>query len=148
MSEKTWQQIIMENENETHRLEELVNRLTDQQLSTPMEAGWTVASVMAHLAFWDIRVVKLIELWKKSGVEYSPMDTELINEVTRELFIKLSPRVAAQIAIENARIVDRSIKDLSPDFIEKIRTVGQNVRLERYVHRSLHMDEIEKTLKN
>ena len=148
MSEITWQQIIIENENATHRLEELVNRLTDRELSTPMEAGWTVASVLAHMAFWDIRAVKLIDLWKQSGVEYSPLDTELVNEVTREIFIKLPPRVAAQVAIENARIVDQALKDLSPEFIEKIRTIGQNVRLERYVHRSLHVDEIEKAIKN
>jgi hypothetical protein len=51
MSEKTWQQITIENEDETRRLEELVNKLTDRELSLPMDAGWTVSSVMAHMAF-------------------------------------------------------------------------------------------------
>jgi hypothetical protein len=148
MDEKTWSQITIENEKETNRLEQLVNNLTDREVSAPMNAGWTVSSVLAHLAFWDIRAIKLINKWKQSGVEYSSLDTDIINEVTRELFIGLPPRVAANIAIEKARMLDRMIGDLEPGFIEKIKTIGQNVRLERYIHRRLHIDEIEKAVKN
>ena len=147
MSEKTWQQITIENQNETNRLAELVNKLTDRELSIPMDAGWTVSSVLAHLAFWDIRAIKLINKWKQSGVEYSSLDTDIINEVTREIFIELPPRVAANITIEKSRVLDRIIRDLEPDFVEKIRTIGKNVRLERYIHRQEHLDEIEKALK-
>ncbi len=147
MSENTWQQITIENENETNRLERLVSKLTDQELSLPMDAGWTVSSVLAHLAFWDIRAMKLINLWKQSDVEYSALDTDIINEVTREIFIEMPPRIAANIAVEKARILDQILKELEPEFIEKIRTVGKNVRLERYIHRRLHLDEIEKALK-
>ena len=28
-----------------------------------MQAGWTVAGVLAHLAFWDQRVVVLVDRW-------------------------------------------------------------------------------------
>ncbi len=148
MTENTWQQIIIENENATKRLEQLVNKLTDCELSHPMAAGWTVSSVLAHLAFWDIRAATLINKWKQSGVEYSSLDTDVINEVTRVIFNGLSPRVAANITIENARILDRLIRDLDPEFIEKIKTDGRNVRLERFIHREEHMDEIEKVLKD
>jgi Mycothiol maleylpyruvate isomerase N-terminal domain len=147
MSEITWPQIIVENEKETRRLEGLVHKLTDRELSHPMNAGWTVSSVLAHLVFWDIRAMKLIDKWKQSGVEYSSLDTDVINEVTREIFIGLPPRVAADLAVEKARMLDRMIRELEPGFIEKIRTVGQNVRLERYIHRRLHLDEIEQALK-
>jgi hypothetical protein len=147
MSEKTWTQIVVENENETDRLEVLVNNLTDRELSIPMEAGWTVSSVLAHLSFWDIRAIKLINKWKQSGVEYSALDTDIINEVTREIFNELPPRIAANFTIEKSRVLDRMIRDLDPEFMEKIKTIGRNVRLERYIHRRLHIEEIQKAMK-
>jgi hypothetical protein len=147
MNEKTWSQIIIENETESDRLEDLVNKLTDRELSIPMEAGWTVSSVLAHLAFWDIRAIKLINKWKQRGVEYSALDTDIINEVTREIFNELPPRVAANFTIEKSRVLDRIIRDLDPEFMEKIKTIGQNVRLERYIHRRLHIEEIQKAIK-
>ena len=148
MAENTWQQIIMKNENATKRLEVLVNKLTDRELSHPMAAGWTISSVLAHLAFWDIRAATLINKWKQSEVEFSSLDTDVINEVTRVIFNGLPPRVAANITVENARILDQLIGELEPEFIEKIKTDGRNVRLERFTHREEHMDEIEKALKN
>ena len=148
MAEDTWQQIIIKYENATKQLEALVNKLTDRELSHPMAAGWTVSSVLAHLAFWDIRAATLINKWKQSGVEYSSLDTDVINEVTSVLFNGLPPRVAANITVENARILDRLIGDLDPELIEKIKTDGRNVRLERFTHREEHMDEIEKLVKD
>jgi hypothetical protein len=53
---------ISVNDRERHRLETLVDKLDDAALSRPMPAGWTVAGVLGHLAFWDQRIVALIEL--------------------------------------------------------------------------------------
>ena len=147
MAEQTWQEITAENEKETRRLEGLIKKLTDRELSLPMEAGWTVASVLAHMAFWDIRAARLIDLWKQKGVEYSPLDADLVNKVNREIFLALPPRAAAELALDKARSIDRLLTNLDPAFIEKVRTIGQNVRLERFNHRRLHLDEIEKKLK-
>jgi hypothetical protein len=46
-----------ENTAEREHLIALANRLTDEQLSRTVEAGWTVAGILAHLAFWDQRAV-------------------------------------------------------------------------------------------
>jgi Mycothiol maleylpyruvate isomerase N-terminal domain len=43
------------NTAERARLEAVVGRLTDADLKRPLAAGWTVAAVLAHLAFWDQR---------------------------------------------------------------------------------------------
>ncbi len=42
-----------ENAAEREHLTALVNRLTDEELSRPVEASWTVAGFLAHMAFWD-----------------------------------------------------------------------------------------------
>lgn len=148
MNELTWKQILESNAVETQRLSDLVDQCSDADLARPMDAGRTVGTVMAHLAFWDIRAAKLIELWQHQEVEYSALDTDLVNEVMREVVIELPPRAAARLAVEKARIVDRAIAELEPELIEEIRTVGKNVRLERYIHRRTHMDEIGKAIKS
>jgi hypothetical protein len=146
MNELTWKEVLESNAVETLRLADLVNQCSDAELARPMDAGRTVATVMAHLAFWDIRAAKLLALWQHQDVEYSALDTDLVNEVVRELVIALPARAAANLAVEKARIVDRAIAELEPELIEQIRTVGKNVRLERYIHRRTHLEEIEKAL--
>ncbi len=69
---------IAENDRERRRLEALVGKLDDAALGRPMPDGWTVAGVLAHLAFWDQRIVTFIELLKR-GVkvpEEDPIDGE------------------------------------------------------------------------
>ena len=48
---------IAENDRERRRLEALVGKLDDATLSRPMPDGWTVAGVLAHLAFSDQPIV-------------------------------------------------------------------------------------------
>ena len=42
---------VIENNRERERLRTLVDRLSDAELARPIEAGWTVAAALAHLAF-------------------------------------------------------------------------------------------------
>ena len=68
---------IAENDRERRRLEALVDKLDDAALSRAMPAGWTVAAVLAHLAFWDQRIVVLVDLLKRG----LPVPTELAADV-------------------------------------------------------------------
>ncbi len=47
------QQIVDNNAVSRRRLQDLVSRLDDASLQQMVDADWTVASVLAHLAFWD-----------------------------------------------------------------------------------------------
>ena len=143
MDQAAWQQVLKNNIAERQRLERLTKTLTDDELRTPMEAGWTVSAVLAHLAFWDIRAHKLVALWSQSGVRPSAIDTDLINEVTRELALAIPPRAAAQLALDQALALDHLLEQLKPDLIDSIQTMGTTVHLERFNHRRTHLDEIE-----
>jgi hypothetical protein len=111
-----------------------------------MAAGWTVSAVLAHLAFWDQRAITLIEKWKKEGISESPIDFDVVNEVTRRLCLAIEPREAAQLAITLANEIDQVITDLNPEMVEAILTKGVTVRLNRADHRRTHLVEIEKAL--
>ena len=139
-------EFLIENDIERQHLTDLANQLSDEQLSHPMQAGWTVSAVLAHLAFWDNRALVLIEKWQKDGIGPSPMDTDLVNEVVRRFLMEIPPRKAAKIAMASAAAIDQVIEQLSPEMTTAIDTIGKTVHLNRAEHRRLHLDEIEKVL--
>jgi Mycothiol maleylpyruvate isomerase N-terminal domain len=55
---------VAENDAQRERLRALVRRLSDRDLAGPMGAGWTVAGVLAHVAFWDQRILVLLDAWE------------------------------------------------------------------------------------
>ena len=142
------EEMIDDNATEYAHLRELVERLNDDDLGIPLEAGWTVSAVLAHLAFWDQRAITLIGKWKKDGVGPSPIDTDIVNEATRRLCLAIQPRKAAELAVALAGEVDKTIADLTPDMVEAIQAKGTTVKLRRADHRRTHIGEIEKALEN
>jgi hypothetical protein len=143
----TLDEIIKDNAKENAHLREFVKRLSDTDLRLPMEAGWTVSAVLAHLAFWDQRAITLIGKWQKEGAGASPIDTDVVNESTRILCLAIEPRKAAELAIKLADEIDQVIAGLTPEMVAAIQTKGTSVNLRRANHRWTHMGEIEKALK-
>jgi hypothetical protein len=139
---------IGENDRERERLEALVARSSDADLARAMPAGWTVASVLAHAAFWDQRIAVLIERWQRRGVVPSPeegSEVEWINDSAKPMFLALPPRVAADLAVAIARKVDALVAALTDEWVRTI--VDANViNLVRADHRREHLDEIEAAL--
>jgi hypothetical protein len=140
-------EIIQENALGNEALRKRAQSLSMEDLNTPMEAGWTVAAVLAHLAFWDLRAVTLIDKWKKEGVKDSGMDIDVINEATRRLLLTIPPEKAVHLVLSAADEIDHTIEALPADMVEKIRTIGKTVHLNRADHRRMHLGEIEKNLK-
>jgi hypothetical protein len=139
-------EIIKDNARENAHLRQVSENLSDDDLRLPMEAGWTVSAVLAHLAFWDQRAITLIGKWKKDGVGPSPIDSDVVNETTRRLCLAIPPRRAVKLAVALADEVDQLIAGLGPEMVEAIQTRGTTVKLRRADHRQAHLGEIEKAL--
>ncbi len=142
----TFAEIINDNARENAHLRKFVESLSDENLRLPLEAGWSVSAVLAHLAFWDQRVITLIGKWEKEGVGPSPIDTDVVNDVTRRLCLAIPPCDAAGLAVECADEVDKLIAGLTPGMVEAIQAKGTSVKLRRADHRRSHLGEIEKEL--
>ena len=52
---------IQENDRERERLREFINSADDDALAAPANEYWTVAAVLGHMAYWDIRVLVLAD---------------------------------------------------------------------------------------
>jgi len=139
---------VAENARELERLRSLVERLSDDELSHPLGNDWTVAVALAHLAFWDQRSLVLMRKWKSNGVEPSPIDVDVTNDSLQPTWLALHPRVAANLAVSAAEAIDSELAKSSPGLVSEIESMGDKFRLYRSVHRKLHLDQIEETLKN
>jgi hypothetical protein len=142
---------VAENDAERERLRALVRRLSDQDLTRPMDAGWTVGGVLAHIAFWDQRIVVLLDEWERKGPSWTPpledaRDVEWINDAAKVLCLALPPRVAAELAVSIAETVDQRVAAVSDAIIEANARVGA-LNWRRAEHRREHLDEIEMMLR-
>ena len=138
---------VTENARERDRLRLLVERLTDEELNLPMQAGWTIAVALAHLAYWDRRSLMLMRKWQREGVELSTIDIDVTNDSLLPLLQAIPTRTAADLAVSAAEAIDRELQNASSELIAAIQGLGEDFRLYRSIHRKLHLDEIEDILK-
>jgi hypothetical protein len=137
------------NTRERERMRALVDGLDDDALTAQVNEYWTVAGVLGHIAYWDIRVLVLAEKIDR-GEPWSPGDAEpegdWLNDTTRPLIHAIAPRQAAQLALRIAEQTDALVAALPlnrmwPGDPESPINAG------RWEHRGEHLDEIEAALR-
>lgn len=138
--------IVKKNAESLKIMRDFLATLSEAELSTPMPAGWTVSAELCHLVFWDQRALTLLDKWDKDGIEYSTIDTDVINEVTRIVFLTVPPKQAVDLFLRTAETLDKRIAGLEPAYIKDIEEKGKNVRLLRADHREMHLADIKKVL--
>jgi uncharacterized damage-inducible protein DinB len=144
------QRYIADNHAERERLKALVERLSDEDLRRTMSGGWTIAGVLAHMAFWDARGLALMDKWEggsaPSEADYEPEDVDWINDAAKPLCLALPPRAAAELALRLSEETDQRVERLSEQMLEQIMAAGQPFNLSRAAHRKEHLDDIERYL--
>jgi len=138
--------ITAENSAQTVRLAELIGRLTDADLARDLGEGWTVATAMAHAAFWDRRAVVVFERWSRDSTPYRDQDDDILNDTLLFEWRASPPRVAAGMAVEAARAVDATVAALPEQVIEAVTALGDTFLLMRSNHRREHIEQIEAAL--
>lgn len=142
---------VSHNNSERARLRALVARLSDADLARPLSAGWTIASVLGHLAFWDQRVLVLLEAWEQNGTPpptSSEEDVDWINDAGKPFLLALPPRQAADLALAIADTVDRRVETLPDALVARNASAAAPLNFNRATHRRQHLDEIESALKH
>jgi hypothetical protein len=140
------------NDAERERLRALLATLSDEALGLPMPADWTVAAVLAHMAFWDARALFWMAKWAQGLEPATPdfetrEDVEWINNAAKPLCLALPPRAAAELTLRLAEETDARVKALSDELIEKVLAAGCPFNLSRAEHRGEHLDDIERALR-
>jgi hypothetical protein len=137
------------NDRERERLRALVEALDDDALTTPVNEYWTVAGVLGHVAFWDIRALLLADKVER-GEPFGPEDEEpegdWLNDATRPLIHAIQPREAAQLALRIAEETDARVARLPAERMAP-RDPDSPLYAVRGDHRGEHLDEIEAALR-
>jgi hypothetical protein len=137
------------NNRERERLRALVDGLDDDALTGQVNEYWTVAAVLGHIAYWDIRVLVLAEKIDR-GEPWSPGDAEpegdWLNDTTRPLIHAIAPRAAAELAVRTAEQCDALVAELPLDRMWP-GDPDSPINASRWEHRGEHLDEIEAALR-
>jgi len=140
---------IEANTQQRERLRALVDRLDQEALSAPVNQYWTVAGVLGHMAYWDIRFLVLAEKIDRDE-PWAPGDTEpdgdWLNDSTRPLIHAIAPTEAARLALSVAEQTDARAAELPLDRLWPWDPTSP-ISPARGEHRGEHLDEIEAALR-
>src|SRR5512139_2128949 len=137
---------IERNRVSTERIRRMVERLSDEELQHPVGEHWTVAIVFAHLAFWDRRVMYVLDMTEREGKLFIPEIDIFVNDLSLPLWAAIPPRAAAQIAIETAETLDKQLEEFPPALLDEIHAYNKRWVV-RSLHRGEHLDEADAALK-
>jgi len=138
---------VERNRASTERIRTLIARLSDEEMQTKVGERWTVAITLAHLAWWDRRVMYALDMTQKDGRLFIPEIDIFVNDLSLPLWAAIPPREAARIAIETAEMLDRRLEEYPPALLEEIYEYNKRWVI-RALHRGEHLDEVDAALKN
>jgi hypothetical protein len=138
--------IFERNRAATRRMRALAERLSDAELLTPVGEHWTVGVVYAHLAFWDRRVLYVLDKTAQDGKVYGPFIDVYLNDLSLPLWLAIPPREAARIALETADTLDQRLETYPPALLEQIYAFNKRW-VDRSLHRGEHIGEAEQSVK-
>ena len=134
------------NRASTERIRKMA-QLGDKEMQTKVGEHWTVGIVFAHLAFWDLRVMYVLDMTEKDGKLFVPQIDIFVNDLSLPLWAAVPPREAARIAIETAETLDKQLENYSPALLEEIYNHNKRWVI-RALHRGEHLDEADAALKS
>ena len=137
---------IAANHASTERMRSLAARLSAAQFQQPVGEHWTVTVALAHIAFWDRRVLDVLDLTEQAGHLVAPEIDVSVNDLSLPLWRVLEPRRTAQIAVETAAALDARLEGFAPDLLEQVYA-RRDRWVVRALHRDEHLDEIEAALR-
>jgi hypothetical protein len=138
---------IEKNRASTERIRSCVSKLSDMDLQHQVGEYWTVAIAFAHLAFWDKRVIFILDHTERERKLIAPEIDVLVNDISLSLWSAIPPRETVRLALETAQALDKQLEEYPQELLEQI--YNQNKRwVLRNLHRVEHLDEIDEALKH
>jgi hypothetical protein len=136
---------VERNRASTNRIRALAAHLTDAEMQQPVGEHWTVAIALAHLAFWDRRVMYVLDQTERNGQLFIPEIDIFVNDLSLPLWAAIPPREAARLAIEATEALDLRLEGFPPALLAEISAYNERWVV-RALHRNEHLDEVDAAL--
>ncbi|WP_432827337.1 hypothetical protein [Dactylosporangium sp. CA-092794] len=137
-----------ENAAARQRLTSLIETLGEEGLRKPVAPGWSTATVLAELAFWDRWAQTLIHRWREGRLPPPTVPEwydDAINRTLLPAWQALPGPQAARLALAAAEETDLEIRKAETPVVAAILAAGQGNLLHRYVPRNAALDRIERS---
>jgi hypothetical protein len=128
-------------------LQTFLSGLDEGELTKVVDGGWTVSTILAHLAFWDRWVENRWRLFKANGAfDDLPDMGDLINPTAEAQWMALPPSSAKQLSEAAAESLNRTIQSLDATAVAAAVDTGREHLVDRSRHWNEHMDQLRRTL--
>jgi hypothetical protein len=135
------------NRASTERIRALITRLSDEEMQTTVGDQWTVTIALAHLAFWDRRVMHILDMTEKEGKLFDLEIDIVLNDLSLPLWAAIPSRDAARICIEASEALDKRLEEYSPQLLEDLYNYNKRW-IVRALHRNEHLDDVDAALRS
>ncbi len=122
-----------------------MNAWSEADLSRRVGEHWTAAVTLAHLAFWDRRVLFVLDGTERAGELNATQIDIQVNDLALPLWAAIPPREAARLALEAAEALDRRLAEYPAEWLERVYVYNPRW-VERFRHRNEHLDELDAAL--
>jgi uncharacterized damage-inducible protein DinB len=136
---------VERNRAATARIRELVARLSDAQMQQKVGEHWTVGIALAHLAFWDRRVMYVLDRTEQDGRLFIPNVDIVVNDLSLPLWAAIPPHDAAWLAVESAEALDQRLEEYPDALLAELQAYNERWVV-RALHRNAHLDEVDAAL--
>ena len=137
--------IVRKNVESRDRLLALVEDLDEQALLRQVDAEWTVAALLAHVAFWDQICGVRWDAFNTGGSLADVPDTliDFINTANLPIWRALSGGAAVNLLREAMERTDARIARLPQAAVQAAESGGFTFMLDRTGHRDEHAAQIK-----
>ena len=128
------------------RMRKLAEGLSEEQMQTRVGEHWTVSIVYAHIAWWDRRVMYVLDMTEKNNRLFIPEIDIFVNDLSLPLWAAVPPKDTVRIAMENAEALDKRLEGYPEKLLDEIYQYNKRWVI-RGLHRDEHLNEAEEALK-
>lgn len=130
------------------RLFDFLDAIDQNLFAVPLDGGWTVSAVLAHLAFWD-RWVE--ERWRRYATlgrfDDLPDDIDdLANAAARDAWLAVPAQAALAMARQAAATVTSRIESLPLEAVRAAVDSNREALVDRTRHWRPHLDDIRRAV--
>jgi hypothetical protein len=125
-----------------------IRSLSDAELAMDTGDGWSVATVLGHMAFFDRMLTLRWDTYERDGsfAELTPNHFDLINYAGAGDWSALPSGAAVARCIAAAELAVARIEALPENAVAVARETNRVALLERLVHWYPHLDQIESAI--
>jgi len=138
-----------DNRIQNDRLKSILDTVSPAQWSQDIGGGWSIGTMMCHLAFWDQLTSVRLRLWKEKGRLAVIPDEDNINSINdslRFIFRAIDYEHGKTLVKQSADEIDSLTQSLTPGQLAELESTERDRWFKRSLHRRHHLERIERTI--